>query len=203
MNNSKLNISLPDGSIRSFEGPISGEELALDIGPGLAKAALALRINGEIKDLKTVLDTDTTVEIVTIREEGDDVLELLRHDAAHVLAEAAKELYPETQVTIGPAIENGFYYDFARDEPFTPADLEKIEKRMHEIVDRDEQIVREEWERDAAVDFSRELARTTRLKSLLAFRRTSLLAFIAKVTFRTCVAVRICRPPKNSAMLLN
>ncbi|USG60970.1 threonine--tRNA ligase [Sneathiella marina] len=153
MNNGKLNISLPDGSVRSFEGPISGEELALDIGPGLAKAALALRIDGEVKDLKTTLDTDTTVEIVTIREEGDDVLELLRHDAAHVLAEAAKELYPETQVTIGPAIDNGFYYDFARDEPFTPADLEKIEKRMHEIVDRDEQIVREEWERDAAVDF--------------------------------------------------
>ncbi|MEH6545132.1 MAG: threonine--tRNA ligase [Sneathiella sp.] len=153
MNNGKLNISLPDGSIRSFEGPISGEELALDIGPGLAKAALALRINGEVKDLKTTLDTDTTVEIVTIREEGDDVLELLRHDAAHVLAEAAKELYPETQVTIGPSIENGFYYDFARDEPFTPTDLEKIEKRMHEIVDRDEQIVREEWDRDTAVEF--------------------------------------------------
>ncbi|MEH6527633.1 MAG: threonine--tRNA ligase [Sneathiella sp.] len=153
MNNGKLNISLPDGSIRSFEGPISGEELALDIGPGLAKAALALRINGEVKDLKTTLDTDTTVEIITIREEGDDVLELLRHDAAHVLAEAAKELYPETQVTIGPSIENGFYYDFARDEPFTPTDLEKIEKRMHEIVDRDEQIVREEWDRDTAVEF--------------------------------------------------
>jgi len=153
VNNGKLNISLPDGSVRSFEGPISGEELALDIGPGLAKAALALRINGEIKDLKTVLDTDTTVEIVTVREEGGDVLELLRHDAAHILAEAAKELYPETQVTIGPSIENGFYYDFARDEPFTPADLEKIEKRMHEIVDRDEQIVREEWDRDTAVDF--------------------------------------------------
>lgn len=153
MNNGKLNISLPDGSIRSFEGPISGEELALDIGPGLAKAALALRINGEVKDLKTTLDTDTTVEIVTIREEGDDILELLRHDAAHVLAEAAKELYPETQVTIGPSIENGFYYDFARDEPFTPTDLEKIEKRMHEIVDRDEQIVREEWDRDTAIEF--------------------------------------------------
>lgn len=153
MTNGKVNISLPDGSVRSFENSISGEELALDIGPGLAKAALALRINGEMKDLKTTLDTDRTVEIVTIREEGDEVLELLRHDAAHVLAEAAKELYPETQVTIGPSIENGFYYDFARDEPFTPTDLEKIEKRMHEIVDRDEQIVREEWDRDTAVDF--------------------------------------------------
>ncbi|GLQ05378.1 threonine--tRNA ligase [Sneathiella chinensis] len=136
-----------------FDGPLSGEALAADIGPGLAKAAIALRIDGEMKDLKTVLDTDTTVEIVTNREESDDVLELIRHDAAHVMAEAVKELYPETQVTIGPAIENGFYYDFARDKPFTPEDLEKIEQRMHEIVDRDESIDREEWDRDEAVKF--------------------------------------------------
>jgi threonyl-tRNA synthetase len=155
--NGNIDIALPDGSVRSYENPISGEELALDIGPGLAKAALALRIDGEMKDLKTTLDTDTNVEIVTVREEGDAVLELLRHDAAHVLAEAVKELYPETQVTIGPAIENGFYYDFARNEPFTPDDLEKIEKRMHEIVDRDEQIVREEWERDKAVAFFKDI----------------------------------------------
>ena len=153
MENGKINITLPDGSVRSFDQALSGEDLAMDIGPGLAKAALALRIDGEMKDLKTILDQDTTVEIVTIREESADVLDLLRHDAAHVLAEAAKELYPEAQVTIGPSIENGFYYDFARDEPFTPDDLEKIEKRMHEIVDRDEQIIREEWERDAAVEF--------------------------------------------------
>ncbi|PHQ69594.1 MAG: threonine--tRNA ligase [Sneathiella sp.] len=151
--NGKIDITLPDGSVRSFDKALSGQDLAMDIGPGLAKAALALRIDGEMKDLKTLLDRDTAVEIVTIREDGDEVLELLRHDAAHVLAEAAKELYPETQVTIGPSIENGFYYDFAREKPFTPDDLEKIEKRMHEIVDRDEQIVREEWARDAAVDY--------------------------------------------------
>lgn len=153
MENGKFEITLPDGSVRPFDKALSGEELALEIGPGLAKAALALRIDGELKDLKTTLDTDTAVEIVTVREEGDEVLELLRHDAAHVLAEAAKELYPDIQVTIGPAIEDGFYYDFARKEPFTPEDLEKIEKRMHEIVDRDEQITREEWERDKAVEF--------------------------------------------------
>nr|WP_206374244.1 threonine--tRNA ligase [Sneathiella chinensis] len=153
MQNGKVNITLPDGSVRVFDGPLSGEALAADIGPGLAKAAIALRIDGEMKDLKTVLDTDTTVEIVTNREESDDVLELIRHDAAHVMAEAVKELYPETQVTIGPAIENGFYYDFARDKPFTPEDLEKIEQRMHEIVDRDESIDREEWDRDEAVKF--------------------------------------------------
>lgn len=151
--NSNVNITLPDGSVRSFDGPISGAELAADIGPGLAKAALALRLDGEMVDLKTQLSEDVAVEIVTTKEDSDDVLELIRHDAAHVMAEAVKELYPETQVTIGPAIEDGFYYDFARDKPFTPDDLEKIEKRMHDIVDRDESIDREEWDRDEAVKF--------------------------------------------------
>nr|WP_206378173.1 threonine--tRNA ligase [Sneathiella limimaris] len=151
--NANVNITLPDGSVRSFDNPVSGLELAADIGPGLAKAALALRIDGEMRDLKTVLDQDVAVEIVTTKEDGDEVLELIRHDAAHVMAEAVKELYPETQVTIGPAIEDGFYYDFARDKPFTPEDLEKIEQRMHEIVDRDESIDREEWDRDEAVRF--------------------------------------------------
>ncbi|MEH6495714.1 MAG: threonine--tRNA ligase [Pseudomonas marincola] len=153
MENKKVNITLPDGSVRVFDGPVSGLELAADIGPGLAKAALALRIDGEMVDLKKTLDTDVSVEIVTVKEEGDDVLELIRHDAAHVMAEAVKELYPETQVTIGPSITDGFYYDFARAKPFTPDDLEKIEKRMHDIVDRDESIEREEWDRDEAVKF--------------------------------------------------
>ena len=153
MQNSNVNITLPDGSVRSFAAPVTGLELATDIGPGLAKAALALRIDGEMVDLMTVLDHDMAVEIVTVKEEGTDVLELIRHDAAHVMAEAVKELYPETQVTIGPSIENGFYYDFARDKPFSPDDLEKIEKRMHDIVDRDETIIREEWDRDVAVKF--------------------------------------------------
>ncbi|MAL79471.1 MAG: threonine--tRNA ligase [Sneathiella sp.] len=153
MVNGQVEITLPDGSKRAFDRPVSGAELAQDIGPGLAKAALALRIDGEMKDLKTILDQDTNVEIVTAREEDDAVLELLRHDAAHVMAEAVKELYPDTQVTIGPAIEDGFYYDFSRKDPFTPDDLEKIEKRMHEIVDRDEDIVREEWTRSEAVEF--------------------------------------------------
>jgi threonyl-tRNA synthetase len=151
--NANVNITLPDGSVRAFDKPVSGLELATDIGPGLAKAALALRIDGEMRDLKTVLSEDVAVEIVTVKEEGNDVLELIRHDAAHVMAEAVKELYPETQVTIGPAIEDGFYYDFARDKPFTPEDLEKIEKRMHDIVDRDESIDREDWDRDEAVKF--------------------------------------------------
>ncbi|MGE3476473.1 MAG: threonine--tRNA ligase [Rhodospirillaceae bacterium] len=148
-------ITLPDGSVRTYPKPITGAELAADIGPGLAKAALALRIDGEMKDLNMVLDRDTKVAIVTKKD--PDALELLRHDAAHVMAEAVQELYPKTQVTIGPAIENGFYYDFARDEPFTPADLEKIEARMREIVDRDEPITREEWDRDQAVAHFKEI----------------------------------------------
>jgi len=145
-------ITLPDGSVRSYSGPVTGLDVAKDIGPGLAKAALAIRVNGEMKDLTTTLTTDTQLAIVTAKD-GADALELLRHDAAHIMAEAVKELYPETQVTIGPSIENGFYYDFARPTPFTPDDLEKIEARMHEIVARDEQIVREEWDRDDAVKF--------------------------------------------------
>lgn len=145
-------ITLPDGSVRQYEGPVTGLDVAKDIGPGLAKAALAIRIDGVMRDLTTTIDRDTNLAIVTAKD-GADALELLRHDAAHVMAEAVKELYPETQVTIGPAIENGFYYDFARPTPFTPEDLDRIEARMREIVERDEAIACETWDRDDAVKF--------------------------------------------------
>jgi threonyl-tRNA synthetase len=151
-------ITLPDGSVRQFDHPVTGAQLAESIGAGLAKAAVAMRLDGQDRDLATTIETDARVDIITRDSEAG--LELLRHDAAHVMAEAVKELYPETQVTIGPAIENGFYYDFARDEPFTPEDLERIEARMHEIVDRDETIVREEWDREAAVAFFRDQGET-------------------------------------------
>ena len=128
--------------------------MAAAIGPGLAKAALAVVVDGEMRDLAAAIEPDAAVSIVTAR--SDEALELLRHDAAHVMAEAVKELYPDTQVTIGPAIENGFYYDFSRGEAFTPGDLEKIEARMRQIVDRDEPITREVWARDDAVTFFRE-----------------------------------------------
>ncbi len=144
-------ITLPDGSVRRFDRAITGADLAADIGPGLAKAALAIRIDGKMKDLLTPLDVDANVSIVTRKDE--DALELLRHDAAHVMAEAVQELFPGTQVTIGPAIENGFYYDFARDQPFTLDDLPKIEAKMREIVDRDEPIRREVWDRDVAIKY--------------------------------------------------
>ena len=149
MSSNGVNITLPDGSVRSFDAPVTGAELAADIGPGLAKAALAIRIGDDVLDLSRVIDQDAAVEIVT--RKSDDALELIRHDAAHVMAEAVQELYPGTQVTIGPSIEHGFYYDFARDEPFTPDDLEKIEARMREIIARDEAFVREEWDRNDAV----------------------------------------------------
>ena len=144
-------ITLPDGSKREFDKPVSGADVAADIGPGLAKAALAVRVGGEMKDLSTVIDADAEIAIVTAKDE--DTLEMLRHDCAHVMAEAVKELFPGTQVTIGPNIENGFYYDFARDEPFVPEDLEKIEARMHEIVKRDEPVTREVWDRAEAIKF--------------------------------------------------
>ena len=146
-------IQLPDQSIRQYDQAVTGATIAADIAKSLARDAVAIRVNGELWDLTRTIDEDSTIEIVT--RDSDDGLELLRHDAAHVLAEAVKELWPETQVTIGPAIENGFYYDFAREEPFTADDLSVIEERMRDIVTRDEEIKREVWKRDDAVAFFR------------------------------------------------
>src|SRR5215469_18420900 len=148
---SPVAVTLPDGSVRKFPGAVRGAELAKAIGPGLAKAALALKVDGAEKDLATLIDHDSKVAIIT--RTSPEALELLRHDAAHVMAEAAKELYPDVQVTFGPATETGFYYDFARPTPFTPEDLAKLEQRMHEIVDRDEPISRTVWSRDEAVKY--------------------------------------------------
>jgi threonyl-tRNA synthetase len=145
-------ITLPDGSVRRFDRPVSGADIAKAIGPGLAKAALAVKSDGKVMDLDHAFDRDAKVEIVTAK--SPDALELIRHDAAHALAEAAKEIYGDAvQVTFGPAIENGFYYDFHRAEPFTPDDLAKLEERMHQIVDRDEPITRAVWNRDKAIGY--------------------------------------------------
>lgn len=146
-----ITITLPDRSARSFDGPVTGAGIAADIGPGLAKAAIAVRVDGDLWDLSRDIKADANVSIVTLKD--DEALELLRHDAAHVMAEAVKELYPDVQVTIGPAIEDGFFYDFSRSEPFAPEDLEKIEARMRAIVDRNEEITREVWDRDEAIEF--------------------------------------------------
>ena len=123
-------ITLPDGSVRNFDGPVTGAALAAGIGPGLAKAALAVKVNGELRDLSRTIETDAGVEIVT--RDHEDALELLRHDAAHVFAEAVQELYPGTQITFGPAIEDGFYYDFDRPEAFQDKDLRRIKKEMED-----------------------------------------------------------------------
>ncbi len=144
-------ITLPDGSIRRFDGPVTGTALAAAIGPGLARAALAMKVDGALVDLARPIETDASVVFVTRRD--PDALEMIRHDTAHVLAEAVQALYPGTQVTIGPSIEHGFYYDFARNEPFTPEDFPAIEAKMREIVGRNAPFEREVWEREAAIDF--------------------------------------------------
>ncbi|MEE9492437.1 MAG: threonine--tRNA ligase [Gammaproteobacteria bacterium] len=142
-------VTLPDGSQRSFDYPVTVFDVASDIGPGLARATFAGKVNGRLVDASFVIDDDAELAIVTGRDE--EALELVRHDAAHIMAQAVQELYPGTQVTIGPAIENGFYYDFARETPFTPEDLTKIEKRMQEIVKRNLPIEREVWSREDAI----------------------------------------------------
>ncbi len=144
-------ITLPDGSVRKFEKPVTVAEVAASIGPGLAKAALGGKVDGKLVDASHRIDSDAKVAIVTDRDaEG---LDLIRHSTAHLLAYAVKELFPEAQVTIGPVIENGFYYDFAYKRPFTPEDLAAIEKRMGELAKKDLPVAREEWSRDEAVKF--------------------------------------------------
>jgi threonyl-tRNA synthetase len=146
-----VNIRLPDGSERSFPGPVTVGEVAQSIGPGLAKAALAGRLDGRLVDVSHRIERDAELAIVTDKDR--DGLEVLRHSTAHLLAYAVKELFPDAQVTIGPVIENGFYYDFAYKRPFTPDDLAAIEKRMAEIARRDLPVTREVWPRDKAVEF--------------------------------------------------
>ena len=146
-----IEITLPDGSKRGFEAPVTVAEVAASIGAGLAKAALAGRVDGRLVDTSYTIDRDAEVSIVTDRD--PDGLEIIRHSTAHLLAYAVKDLYPDAQVTIGPVIDNGFYYDFSYKRPFTPEDLEAIEKRMAELARKDEKVVREEWDRDEAVRF--------------------------------------------------
>ncbi len=147
-----IKITFPDGNSREFSSGISGAEIAKSISISLSKVALAIKVNDELRDLSRTIEEDSKIEIITPKS-GRDALEIIRHDAAHIMAEAVKELFPDTQVTIGPAIENGFYYDFARKIPFALEDLEKIENKMREIVKRDEKLVREVWKRDDAVKF--------------------------------------------------
>jgi threonyl-tRNA synthetase len=145
-----LNITLLDGKKLQFPGKVNGHEIAKTISPSLAKKALVIKVNDSFKDLSTFIEKDSTVQIVTL--EDDYGLEVIRHDTAHVLAMAVQELFKDTQVTIGPVIENGFYYDFSRKKPFTDEDLAKIEEKMIEIIDRDEPTTREVWDREKAIE---------------------------------------------------
>ena len=186
--NSKVVLTLPDGSVREYDGLVTGMTLAQDIGPGLAKAAIVIVVNGEQRDLSYEITSDSNVSIITKRDE--EALEIIRHDAAHILAEAVKELWPETQVTIGPAIENGFYYDFAREEPFTPEDLEIMETRMKEIVARDEDIIRSEMPRDEAVELFRTMGESYKAELIASIPSNEPISLYKQGNF-----IDLCRGP--------
>ncbi len=158
----KIIITFPDGNKKEVDKGISGLDLASQISKSLAKESVAVKINDEIKDISLPINTDVSVAI--LKKDSEEVLELIRHDCAHVMAEAVQELFPDTQVTIGPAIENGFYYDFARKEPFTLSDLPKIEKKMHEIIQRNESFVREVWSKDEAIKYFKDKGETYKVE---------------------------------------
>lgn len=181
-------IKLKDGTSRQYDAIVTGLEIAASISPRLAKEAVAVRVDGALKDLTLPVPAESTVEIVTRSDE--DGLEILRHDAAHVLAEAVKELFPETQITIGPAITNGFYYDFYRETPFTPDDFGKIEKRMAEIVDRDETITREVWDRSKAIQFYKDQGEVFKAELIESIPGDEPLSFYRQGNF-----IDLCRGP--------
>ena len=162
-----VSIKLPDGSKKNFPNSIKGYELAKSISKSLSKSAIALSINGQLKDLNYEINKNCDVEIIT--NESDLGIEILRHDAAHVMAEAVKILFPDVQITIGPPIENGFYYDFSKKDPFIPEDLIKIEKKMLEIINKNERFEREIWNRKKAIDYFKkkgELYKTQIIKEI-------------------------------------
>ena len=182
------NITLPDDSVRSFDGPVDGHELASAIGPGLAKSAMMMIVDGNEKDLSSRLEQDCHVVIVTRRDPA--AIELIRHDCAHVMAEAVTELFPETQVTIGPAIENGFYYDFYREKPFTENDLETIETKMHEIIDRGDPFEREVWTRDEALSHYQRIGEPFKVELIQGIPQAEEISFYRQGGF-----LDLCRGP--------
>ena len=158
----KITITFPDGNIKSVKKGINGFEIAEEISKSLAKESIAIKINSEIFDLKRKIERDAKIQI--IKKSDEEALDIIRHDCAHVMAEAVQSLFPETQVTIGPSIENGFYYDFARKEPFTLSDLPKIEKKMHEIINKGEEFTREVWSQKEAKKFFKDKGEVYKLE---------------------------------------
>ena len=191
-------ITLPDGSQRSFEQPVTVAGVAANIGAGLAKAALAGRVDGKLVDTSHVIDHDASVSIVTGKD--PDGLEIIRHSTAHLLAQAVQAVYPEAQVTIGPVIEDGFYYDFAFSRPFTPEDLAKFEAKMHELAKADLKVERKLMPRDAG---RRDVQETRRALQGRDHRepslRTKTSACTGRATGSTCAAVRTCPARASSA----
>ena len=147
----KITITFPDGNFKKYEKGISGIEIAKSISKSLAKESIALKLNGKIIDLSRKIEEDSKIQI--IKKEDQDALDIIRHDCAHVMAEAVQSIFPETQVTIGPTIENGFYYDFAKNDPFTTSDLKKIEKKMQNIINEGNKFSREVWQREDAINY--------------------------------------------------
>ena len=183
-----LIITLPNKDKKKYEKPITSAQIASEISQGLASEAFVSLVNGELWDLDRPIENDSEVSILT--KKNKEVLDIIRHDAAHIMAEAVLELYPETQVTIGPAIENGFYYDFFRDKTFSLSDLGLIEKRMHEIVDRDEKIVREIWSRNEALEYFKKNNEKFKIELVNAIPEEELVTFYRQGEF-----VDLCRGP--------
>ena len=182
------NITLPDGSVRQFDKPVSVAEVAQSIGPGLAKAALGGKVDGRLVDTSYRIERDARLAIVT--DKDADGLDLIRHSTAHLLAYAVKELFPDAQVTIGPVIENGFYYDFSYKRPFTPEDLEKIERRMAELAKRDIPVAREEWKREDAVKFFESIGEKYKAEIIAAIPSADAISLYREGDF-----VDLCRGP--------
>ena len=189
------NIRLPDGSSKSFPGPVTVAEIAASIGAGLARAALAGKVNGKLVDTSYRVESDAEIAIVTPK--SPEGLDILRHSTSHLMAQAVQELFPGAQVTIGPVIENGFYYDFAYKRPFTPEDLAAIEKRMAEIARKDLPVERKIMSRDDAVRFFESIGESTRPRSSRRSRRTSRSPSTARATGSTCAAGRTCPRPAS------
>ena len=183
-----LIITLPDNSKKSYKKPVTSFQIANDISTKLASEAFVSYVNGELWDLARLIETDSIVSILT--KKNEEILKIIRHDAAHIMAEAVLELYPDTQVTIGPAIENGFYYDFYREKSFLMNDIELIEKRMHEIVDRDEKIEREVWTRNEALEFFKKNNEIFKVELVNAIPEEETVTFYRQGNF-----VDLCRGP--------
>ena len=183
-----LTITLPNKDKKNYQDPVTALQIAAEISPRLASDAFVAEVNGELWDLNRPIEKDSNVSILTSK--NNETLNLIRHDAAHIMAEAVLELFPETQVTIGPSIENGFYYDFFREKKFNLSDLEIIEKRMHEIVDRDEKITREVWTRKQALDFFKNNNENFKVELVNAIPENETVTFYRQGNF-----IDLCRGP--------